>query len=125
MGKKNEKRIKSKHNINSNIKTREDLLTIVKNNEINDKLINDSLTIPEHIGLYTNVVTNFPNIDVEDPIYIRLNLSLMKLRLSCYKKALELTILSNQDSITDTTVNILKTNLYIEYLETVINHFDK
>lgn len=87
------------------------------------ELINDNTVISEHVEIYQDVVNEFPNIEVENPIYIRANLELMELKLRVYRKSIDVTIDSNMSSITDSAIELMKNNVYMSYLEKVILYY--
>jgi len=89
------------------------------------ELINDSSIKGEHIALYQDIVTEYPAIEVENPIYIRANLELMKLRIQVYVKSIESTLVSNKDSLTDSVTELMNKNSYCNYIQTIIDHYDE
>ena len=100
---------------------------LIKQNDMNNsldklnELCNDTTVNSECIKLYSDIIDKFPTINIEDPVYIRQNMEIMALKLELYKKFIEITILSNTDSLTDNTVKLLNSNDYIKYLEKIID----
>lgn len=102
------------------VQTKADRLNIIMT-----ELINDSHIPAEHIGMYQDVVTEFPDIEVENPIFIRANIELMKLRLQVYIKSIQATVVSNKDSLTDSVGELMDNNSYCTYIGKIIEYYDK
>ena len=81
---------------------------------------NDKIT-GEQINLFNAAVYEFPQITVENPIFIINNLELMKSRLEFYKLSMKDFIDKNDDSVTENMSTILTKNKYINYVQTMID----
>ena len=86
-------------------------------------LLEDGNVVTEHIGMFTKVCDKYPDNEIESPIFIRENLDLIDVRIQYFKLSLQDKMKEEEESITDDMKEILNNNDYINYLETVFNHY--
>jgi len=104
------------------IKSREQLLHIKKMSDLQIAMIEDSTTKGEHVELFGIISSNYPTLDVCDPIYIKNNMERMTLWNECARKTLQSTILLNSESMTEIVNQRLENNDYIDYVQSVLDH---
>jgi hypothetical protein len=111
--------------------TRENLLSDTKKIErdkINalesDKMFDDDRICGSHIKLFNDLCVEYPNTNIESPLFITDNLALMTVRLEYYKLTMQDAIEEEEgeESMTDNFIAMVTNNNYVTYVETVINH---
>lgn len=120
-----------KSKAHKNRKTREELLGIEpkpvkkvdKYAQVTMQLLEDNNVVAEHIEMFNKVCDKYPDSEIESPIFIRENLDLIEVRIEYFKVSLQDKMQEEADSVSDDMREILSNNDYIQYLETVFNHY--
>lgn len=114
---------KSKGRSTTDTKTREELMLQKRMDDLQIAMLDDPTIQSSHIGEFSQVSQKHPEIEIQDPIYIRENLEKMSLWLECAKKTVQATIIMNDDTITSSIAEHLQNSDYINYVENVINFY--
>lgn len=85
------------------------------------ELLNSDRITGDQIKLYNETVLEFPENNVENPLFILDNVELMKTRLEYFKLSMSNFINKNNDSVTDNMSELLTNNKYVIYVQTILD----
>ena len=94
---------------------------LTNDSELQFELLNSDRVTGEQIRLFNEAVIEFPENNVENPLFILDNVDLMKARLEYFKLSMANFIEKNNDSVTDNMSELLTNNKYINYVQTILN----
>ena len=77
------------------------------------------------INSFNKATEDYPNNNVENPLFILDNIETMKLRLEYFKLSMQDFINKNTDSVTDNMTELLTNNSYITYVQSIIDSVEK